>query len=196
MSTKSAFSIVGLAHKLLLAAEEQGYTPELINALAEKPELFKQLLQAQLGYAEFKQIEHVINCDADPFIPNGWTVEDHQKGGQFKFDAAQVELYLDKAQKKGSIEGNKLRKELENKPVLNANILDYLLAHTELIPEDWKKDEKGNTRYIFFWGTIYRNSNGFLFVRFLYWFGDRWYWNLDWLDYDWNGSGPAALLAS
>ncbi len=190
MSTKSEFSVVGLAHKLLLAAEEQGYTPELINALAEKPNLLKSLLQAQLGYAEFKLVEHVIDCDASPFVPDGWKVEEHQKGGQFKFDASQIELHLSAAQKKGSIEGNKLRRELVSKPVLNANVLDYLLTHTELIPEDWKG------KAIFFWGTIYRGSSGLLYVRFLCWSGGRWGWNDCWLDYDWGDSYPAALRAS
>jgi len=37
---------------------------------------------------------------------------------------------------------------------MNANVLDYLLAHPELIPEDWKN------KYVFFWGTIYRYSSG------------------------------------
>ena len=36
----SAFSIVGLAHKWLLAAEAQGCTPEVLNKMAEHPTLF------------------------------------------------------------------------------------------------------------------------------------------------------------
>jgi|TARA_Y100000310_G_scaffold63237_1_gene58575 hypothetical protein len=36
-----------------------------------------------------------------------------------------------------------------------------------------------------------RNSDGNLYVRYLNWRGDRWNWNCNWLDSDWNGSNPA-----
>jgi hypothetical protein len=81
-------------------------------------------------------------------------------------------------------------------PVMNANVLDYLLANPDLIPEEWKKDEKGNTRYIFFWGTVYRRSNGNLCVRCLYWDDSGWYWSLRWLVIDFFGFYPAAVPAS
>ncbi len=188
MATKSAFSIVGLAHKLCLSAEALGYTPELLNTLAEHPTLLGDLLQVQLGYAEVKMLEHPIDCDADPFLPSGWKVEEHQKGGQVQFNASKVELWLANSQKDGKIIGGvKLRKELAHKPVLNANVLDYLLAHPHLIPEEWKRES------IFFWGTIYRDSDGNLYVRCLYWRGGRWDWDYDWLESDWNGVHPAAL---
>ena len=74
-------------------------------------------------------------------------------------------------------------------PVLNANVLDYLLAHRELIPEEWK----GNA--IFFWGPIYRLSGGDLCVRCLYWDDDAWHWGYCWLDDGWGGYYPAAVCA-
>ena len=58
MPTKSAFSILGLAHKVCLAAEAQGYTPELLNSLAEDKNLFKNLLEVQMGRAEIKPKVH------------------------------------------------------------------------------------------------------------------------------------------
>ncbi len=153
--------------------------------------------QALLGYSEIKQVSHVIDCDTDPFIPNGWRVEEHKKGGQFVWDPTKVELYLSKSQKDGkTIEGNKLRKELENDPVFNANLLDYLLKNPHLIPEEWKKDEKGNTRDIFFWGTIYRDSDGSLYVRCLYWCDGQWNWRCGWLGFGWDDYAPAARRAS
>ncbi len=54
----SEFSIVGLAHKFLLAAEEQGYTPAMINELAENKELLKNFFEVQSGRFEIKPKEH------------------------------------------------------------------------------------------------------------------------------------------
>ncbi len=134
---------------------------------------------------------HIINCDEDPFLPEGWKVDNHKKGGQLEWDPAKVRLHLSPNQQNGkSIRGDELYKELENEPVLNANVLDYLLAHQELIPDEWKG------KYVFFWGTIYRFSGGRLGIRCLYWNDDRWYWDSFWLGYDFYGSDPAALSAS
>ncbi|MSU74806.1 hypothetical protein EXS57_03455, partial [Candidatus Kaiserbacteria bacterium] len=150
---------VGLAAKLKVAFARNDWTEQLIDAACEGDKL-GQFRQVLLGRAVITQVEHVIDCDANPFNPwanDGFTIEEHQKGGQWKFDPKQVEFFLASGQKDGKvIEGNKLRKELAKKSVFNANVLDYLLAHPELIPDEWKTDGNGNTRYIFFWGTVYR----------------------------------------
>jgi len=181
---------MGLAHKVISAGELVGFTPAQWNALAENPTLFDAIHDVVLGHAEIKPIEHLIDCDAAPFTQSGWKVEKHQKGGQFKWDSAQVALYLSEFQKNGVIDGNKLRNELAGKPVMNACVLDYLLAHPNLIPEKWKG------KYVFFWGTIYRDSDGYLYVRYLGWYGDGWGWRYRWLGDVWSGDGPAALRAS
>jgi hypothetical protein len=41
-----------------------------------------------------------------------------------------------------------------------------------------------------------RNSNGNLYVRYLYWNDGAWNWNNNWLDNDWNGNNPSAVLAT
>jgi hypothetical protein len=137
--------------------------------------------------------------DANPFIPDRWGVlpENEQPPnrvrGIFTWDSTKVKLYLSKKQKgEKCIVGNDLRKELASQPVLNANLLDYLLKpeNQHLIPEDWKG------KYIFFWGTIYRHSSDDLCVRCLDWDGDRWYWGFDWLVVSFDSSGPALVLAS
>ena len=195
MSNVSDFS-VGVVHELTITAAKAGFTPDEFGALAKKPELLRQFRQVLLGHASVQVVEHVIDCDADPFVPDGWKVEEHQKGGQIQFDPSKVELWLAKGQQNGkAIEGNKLRKELAKMPALNANVLDYLLANPHLIPEDWKKDGQGNTRYIFFWGTVYRNSHGNLYVRYLCWDDDGWRWSYRWLAYSWDGNYPAAVRA-
>lgn len=139
---------------------------------------------------------YIIDCDADPFLPAGWTVEKHRKGGQLDWDVikAKIQLYLSKEQQDGKdIQGNKLRKKIEKlakKKALNANVLDFWLANPHLIPDIWKG------KYIYFWGTIYRDSSGRLCVRCLYGDGDRWCWYYRWFDCGLGGSHPAAVLKS
>jgi hypothetical protein len=38
-----------------------------------------------------------------------------------------------------------------------------------------------------------RNSDGKLYVRYLNWNGDRWNWNDNWLDNDFDDQNPAAV---
>ena len=166
------------------------YTMGQMNAVAK-------MMQQQIGddaverflrgNVELTIKTRIINCDADPLVPDDWKVEEHTKGGQFEWNTDNVELYLSDEQKKGPIKGNELRKLLKDKPVLNANILDYLLAHSELIPEEWKG------KAIFFWGTIYRDSDGDLCVRYLYWNDGEWGWSRIWLVYSFDGGDPAVL---
>ncbi|MFA6324741.1 MAG: hypothetical protein WCX46_00730 [Candidatus Paceibacterota bacterium] len=144
------------------------------------------------GTHEIKAIEHYIDCDAQPFIPSGWEVAEHKKGGNFKFIPSAVEFFIHKKQKNG-FRGNKLNLELKDKKVLNVNVLDYLLAHPDIIPKEWKKDEKGNTRFIFFWGTIYLIVNTGFYVRYLCWEFGEWRCGVRWLDDDFGDGCTAAL---
>ncbi|MCX6778728.1 MAG: hypothetical protein NTU97_00660 [Candidatus Magasanikbacteria bacterium] len=138
-----------------------------------------------------KLSEHLIDTSAAPFLPEGWKVEEHKKGGQFLLDPTKVRLRLSHYQQGGRItSGYDLRKELAGIRVLNACVLDYLLAHPELIPESWK------SKYVYFWGTIYRGAGGNLYVRSLCWNDGGWYGSCRWLGRDWHGCGPAAVVAS
>lgn len=181
---------VGQMNQLGDALESAGYTIDDVTKLRSFADL-AALKNVVRGTAKVVVVRHVIDCDADPFLPEGWKVESHKRQGQLEWDPTKVKLHLSPNQQDCKcIEGNKLRKELENEPVLNANALDYLLARPELIPEEWKG------KYVFFWGTIYRYSDGILCVRCLDWNGGRWGWAYDWLGRGFGGSLPAALSAS
>lgn len=132
---------------------------------------------------------HVIDCDTAPFVPLGWLVEEHQKGGQLSWDASKVKLLVKLNEGESYVGGHELRKRLKDEPVLNANVLDYLLARPELVPEEWK------SRLVFFWGTIYRDSDDYLFVRYLFWNGERWHWDYYCLNDGWRAFNPAAVRA-
>jgi len=179
--------------ELKLAFRRNGWNNAEIKTLLEGG-ILANVLKVIKGQAEIKMIERLIDCDSAPFVPDGLSVEDHKKGGMFKFNPEKISLYLSKKQKKGSIGGYDLRKELADKPVMNANVLDYLLARPELIPKEWKG------KYIFFWGTIYRRSGGDLCVgdlcvRYLSWYGSEWCWFYFWLVNDFNSDDPAALAS-
>lgn len=136
----------------------------------------------------FAKIVIVIDCDADPFVPRDWKVKEHKKGGQWEWDLTRVKLHLSPNQRDGKIiEGNKLRTELASEPVLNVNVLDYLLAHPELIPEEWRG------KLIFFWGTIYGISDRDICVRYLDGCGSQWNWGYRCLNGIWHGSNPIVV---
>lgn len=186
----STLYTIGQSNKLMDALENAGFTPGDVTKLQQFKDLAK--LKAVLsGLAQIVTTKHVINCDIVPLVPNGWKVVQHVKGGQLEWNPADVELYLDESQKEGkSIKGNKLRQRLAKligKRVMNANILDFLLDHPELIPEEWKG------KAIFFWGTVYRSSDGNLCVRYLYWDGGRWHWIYCGIGNDFDGADSAAL---
>lgn len=145
--------------------------------------------------------KHIVNLSGDPmpekWKKNGVEIEKHVGEGLLELDPTRLQLYLSSNQQgmvyqqrrfpslsEGyagmhelvgkTMTGRDLLKELEeNKvPVLNACVLDYLLLHPELIPDDWKVDfPDAQQKHIVFWGTIYRgyktgnNPDGVLYVR-------------------------------
>ena len=192
MSEKSEFVLtVGQAQEIEFALRRNGFDTALVKVMTigNNLSLFRKVLLYQ---ATVTDVEHLIDLDADPFVPSGWSVPKgcHQKGGQFKWDPAKVALYLSKEQQDGKVlEGNKLREELKGKSPYNANLLDYLLKNPYLIPEEWKG------KYVSFFGTEYRNSDDNLYVRCLCWRGGGCYGLDFWLGLGWDGFSPAAVPA-
>lgn len=184
-----------------------GQTEALINKVGGL-DAAKRILSGAVKMV-LEVVKHILDLSADPFIPENWKLEpgNHLKGKKevelvrqgddLYLDGKKLTFFLSTEQVGGKrIQGHKLRKELGDSKILNANVLDYLLAHPELIPDSWKKDENGNTRFIYFWGTIYSGSFGSPYVRCLCWSGNRWGWGYGWLGDDWSSSGPAVLAST
>lgn len=189
MAKSNDFSCT-LMGEVVITAAKAGWEPQDFGTIAKNENLMRQFLKVVRGTGEVKVSRHLIDLDADPCIPyDGWKVEEHKKGGQFAWDPTKVNLFLSEKQKAGTIEGNKLRKELADQPVYNANLLDYLLDNPHLIPEEWKG------KAVFFWGTIYRNSGDNLCVRYLIWDGGHWRQGSSWLD-NFDADRPSAVAAS
>lgn len=209
----------GQTHQLMNRLEAEGFTADHITKLGQFGDLagFKGVLD---GTAKIKPVvedaTRVITLNETtiavnlgsianlPFngtkveshIGEGWAIVEKRINGLY-VNGHKVIFHLSKHQQNnGKCKGYKLYEELAGKPVLNANLLDALADNPHLIPEDWKKDEDGNTLYIFFWATTYRSASGHLYVRYLFFNDDAGLRHHRWLDYDWRDDDPAALLAS
>lgn len=156
-----------------------------------------------------KEIEHSIDHDKSPELPyDGANIEEHRgvgiskierNGDDLYLDGKKITLYLAEEQKKnrGRIVGDELFLKLASLPVLDANVLDYLLKYPKLIPESWKIDDQGRPLYIFFWGTIFSTSDDrTLHVRHLSWKDGEWQSNYSWLGSECFENNVAAVLES
>ncbi len=117
------------------------------------------------------------------FAPhNKFTVVEHRQDGlrclQSLADASLC--FSPEQQRREFVDGHYLRAYLRHKKVLNACFLDALalcLRETEskkraetmdlLVPPKFWKDANGWHLYTFFWGTLYADPSGRLFVRYL-----------------------------
>lgn len=136
------------------------------------------------------------------FIGAGWNIITDETDAR---SIALTELDLTKVQqmtmlKDGEtfIQGEEKLKRLKASDYirLDADIFLTLWENQHLIPESWKEKVNGNTRYIFFDGTILRISDGDRCALCLYWGGGAWSWFVSWLDNGWLGNNPSAVLVS
>ena len=187
---------VGQAHEFEIAARLAGWTNAEFARMTQDAKKLKQVLAVIRGTAEIKSITHLIDLNADPFIPCGLTIrrEDQLKEvtcGQLAFSADTLALFLTKTQMVRAVSGHDILKEIEGQPALNANALDFLLEHQELIPKELKGMK------IFFWGTIfYSNQAEVRVVRYLYWNGLCWNAGAGTLEAAFNSNMPTAIIAS
>lgn len=121
-------------------------------------------------------------------IPEGWAI--HYDNGIKEFDPSKLELHLEPEQKKGYIAGDILAERLkETSP--NLAMAQWFLDNPKKIPKDWFKDEDGNPRYIFFWGTIVRGSDGDLHAPCLIESVGKVVLSWRWVDSVWGSGSPA-----
>lgn len=177
-----------------------------LTVVRDRPDLHSLILGVSLGTHEIRAVEHAFDRSLTPKLPfNGAEVVEHRgtgvsklerRKGSLYIDGKKIHFYMSRVQKTDSILGTMLRNEVTKHPVLDANVLDHLLERADVIPEDWKLDEEGRTRFIFFWGTIYCGANGELLVRYLCCLGGRWQSHYYSLDCRIGVSSPAVVSAS
>ncbi|MEK7520197.1 MAG: hypothetical protein AAB581_03090 [Patescibacteria group bacterium] len=188
---------VGQANELKLAFRRAGWTNRDVKRLTEGFTL-EHILPIVRGYAEV--MPYTIDCDANPFVPYDWHVMEHRKMGLFEWDPTRIELFWSSDQRASSFsiaDSDKVRQELAEKVVLNANVLDWLLQNPHLIPDEWMQKVNGVSLHTYFWGTIYANAHGDLFVRCLHRSKVvRWDWGYVGFGKNWVCCGPSAVLVS
>ncbi len=139
--------------------------------------------------------ERDIDFDSTPVCPPGLTIAPDSDQitsrvrGKRKLSDIRTRLHLDAGQTNVTwVKGYDLKTRLEGQEVYGVQLLEYYLKHLDRIPEDWKR--KGS---IFFWGTIFCDDKGDLYVRCLEWRGMNWVLNYRWLGYNWGVNDPAAI---
>ncbi|MDP1728489.1 MAG: hypothetical protein Q8M15_17020 [Bacteroidota bacterium] len=113
-----------------------------------------------------------INCDIIPEIPEVMYVKNHQKRGLIEWPPNDGMKLLQPNDKptNGLVDGEDICKHISNLKlnVLNACVLDFLIINQKLIPKNWKKKIQGESIRIFFPGTIFRNTVGHTFIRYIF----------------------------
>jgi len=140
-----------------------------------------------------KTKKHNINT-SKTWIPDGYTLEENRSLGKIEWNPENITLWLSEKQKTSYVKGEDLLKEIKNP--LTSSVLRYLLDNQELIPEKWKEKTNGYITWIYFHGTVLRDSYGGRCVLCLCWVGGWWDWRVLWLDNDWRAFDPSAVLAS
>lgn len=130
---------------------------------------------------------HIIDLSADACVPwKNCVVTRHRKGNKyFEWDPKKVRLWISINQYDNRrMGGNELCADMDY--AYNANLLDYLLTHPFLIPEDWKMDVDKRPIRVFFWGTLYdslphEQQSDNLVVRYIEWDRDHWQSDFAWV---------------
>lgn len=200
--------------RLLSLIEEKDTPPEQLEALNDSG-FFSMLLDAnvaQVDKEKFREIcglkplaetgfsetiitdttaqnarEHIIDADADPFIPEGLTLKSHKKGGKIRWVQANYKSWFHPNQKgDGAVYARELVEWMEDKPGYNANVLDYWLAHPKIIPQEC------TDKWTYFLDTIYSNSLGEPIIRCFYYSDGQPRSSTDLLSYSLGRDSPAA----
>lgn len=136
-----------------------------------------------------------IDCNARPMIPDGLSIEPEDQIANrvinvLTWHPQRIRLHVDDAQKTGNLLGIDLMATLPRLllAVLPANVLDHLLRYPEFIPSDWEG------MHVYFWGTLYRNEERHLCVRYMCKDDEEWEDGYDKLIHPLRSTDAAAVL--
>jgi len=131
---------LGLMHELAVTGRSVGFKAADWGKLAHNHALLLRFLAVLRGEAKIVYENIVVDTDADPTPMAGAVVCRHVKHGQLAFSTDDIKLLP-------------VYPLLPDSDVmfLNANVLDSLLAHTLMIPDQWRCCQE-----VCFVGTIFQ----------------------------------------
>lgn len=181
------------------AAQELGLTKNAAQrVLGRGNELslgIKRLIESLSLDLNLIQIDRTAPFDPVSFIGAGCSIaeQDERSLALTEVDLNQVTFETMLRFGEVSIEGEeKFRRLKEVGHIrLDARVLQTLYENQALIPEDWKSKD-----FIFFNGTIIRDSGGGQYVLCLFPLNSGWRWGYRWLDRKWQAKDLSACLVS
>lgn len=143
-------------------------------------------------------IDRTFPFDPVAFLGNGSAIEeeDERSLALLEVDMAKVQLKTMLHEWEKTVTGGeKVRRLIEAGHIrLDAKVFETFWENQHLIPEEWRQTTNCNTTFVFFDGTILRDSGGDRYVLSLYWGSGEWRSHCYWLDFEWCASDPSAIL--
>lgn len=136
------------------------------------------------------------------FIGKGWGIiadkTDRRSLALTEVDPAEVQLVTMLKDGESRMTGERKLRRLETSNYIRLDIdIFFTIWHNQrLIPESWKEKVNGNTRYIFFDGTILKHQDNNSSVLCLYWMDGAWHWSVYRLTCFWSDNGLSAVLVA
>ncbi|OGN14875.1 MAG: hypothetical protein A3J47_02645 [Candidatus Yanofskybacteria bacterium RIFCSPHIGHO2_02_FULL_43_22] len=169
--------------------------------------------QLIVGEPKIVPIDRSIPFNPAAFIGKGWSIwrgpadgngltgvedQDERSLALTQINLADIRLVtcLNDAETVVKGEEKQRRLKADSRVRLDAKIFQTFWENQALIPERFKEKVNGNTQFIYFDGTVLRDSYGNRYVLGLCWGGGAWSWSVIWLDGGWRANGPSAVLAS
>ena len=196
----------GQVHQLMERLEREGFAPSHITKLGQFSNLcgIRDVLD---GFSEIKPMENFlvrISRTFDPvkFLGEGWSIVEEETD---KRSAALTEFRINDIcfgtmlkGREASITGEERLRRLKEADFVRLDADTFLTfwENKSLIPKSWKEKVNGNTRFIFFDGTVLRNLNDYRCVLHLCWYDGEWHWSCHWLNLDCGSGDLSAVLAS
>ncbi|TSC82744.1 MAG: hypothetical protein G01um101420_102 [Parcubacteria group bacterium Gr01-1014_20] len=146
---------VGQANEIKLALRKAGWSSDEVKRFCEG-HTASDVRDFMLGH-HVDLSRHVINCRAEPSKPEGWEIISHIRRKPIMWNPKGVKLWSAWDLHLGR--PSEMMEKFRGKPVLNGNVLDYLLKYPYLIPEDWNE-----ACLILFLATTYQDRKGNLAV--------------------------------
>jgi hypothetical protein len=169
-------------------------------------EFHRQIGRGQITRASLqlflRNAHYKVDSNVDPSISSEvFEVAHHNKIGVIKWNPTKVKLLCLPEQKNpplGGLNGEEMFQKFffadeKKERHLNANFLDFLLDHQQLIPSAWRKQNL----YPCFWGTVIKNrKTGELAVLEMYFNGDRFDKAAHYFSHGFNAHRPAVILTN